>query len=177
MPSSDAIRILDKFRSWLAHLDAELVLDEDLAGLNEVFVRLYDLKTEVDLVARAAMKRATGLMGDVLGAEAVVEDGRILEIESKVSRTNWDNEALRRAVIDQSLSHLVADDDGVIDPVRAETITKVVEALLAVWSMPGYDAKKGGLKSLGLRPDDFCESTWSTAFKVRPAPTPLEIPE
>lgn len=178
VPTQDGpvvIEELDEFRSWLADLDAGLPDVEDGATLNEVFIRLHDLKAEIDIVARAAMTRAAELMGDDEGR--AVEDGRVLEVEWKPRRTNWDSVALRDEVLGRSLDHLVADENGEIDPVRIEMIPLVVEAIMSVWSLPGYDAKKGGLTKLGIEPGEFCETTWTKALKVRPAPEELEIPE
>lgn len=127
---------------------------------------LHDLGTVIDKIEtavdslketrdEAAAKLATGLP---FGTAFVAwPDVRPMKPRFPKDRTKWDNELLNAAVLRRILED---QPDRLVDPDTGQPFDprETVDAVLDVVSLNGSNAKVGGIKRLGLDPDDYCHA-------------------
>lgn len=128
-------------------------------------VYLHDLGTIVDKIetvldslketqAEAAARLAQGLP---FGTSFVAwPDLRPMKPRFPKDRTKWDNELLQAAVVRRIIEE--TPRLGNMDTGEAYDARETVDRVLDVVSLNGSNAKTGGIKRLGLDPDDYCHA-------------------
>lgn len=124
------------------------VTDDNLPGA----LGILDVLTVTAQIVAATKKLLATQVGNRLGPDKAVIDGKPRKRHADMSRTDWDHEALLRCVLD---SRRIDTDTG---EVLDETPT---DKLAHVYGLRGYQAKVGVLRDRGIDPDEFA----STEFR------------
>lgn len=135
------------------------------------FDALDELLDDVRLVHSLASRR----LGERMHAEHVDrldrDDAPPVELNVSKSRTGWQHDRLREKVVSTLRQLAIGDVDRVaVNPATGEpvpTFDQALDGLLYVYRLGGDAAKlgrtlkdgttKGGLRSLGIDPDDYCQ--------------------
>lgn len=134
-------------------LIAETTLDlavPEVTDLDEA-LKLRAVLRDAIAAQRAAADELDTAIGRLLGPDAQIVPGiGRVKRHPRVSRRNWDSDALKRDVLDS----LIADSNG---EVIEETPLQKIES---VWPLKGYTATPGGILKRGLEVDSYCEVEW-----------------
>lgn len=130
-------------------LESTVVTEENRDGYFAMLQRWRDTISEFRELANALeSKIAESITGQVeLG-------GNTYRRSRSVSRTQWDNDALIRTVLD---SQLVDPETGEIEP---ET---PIQKLRHIWACTGSTARLGALRKRGIEPDRYCNADYGPA--------------
>lgn len=117
---------------------------DDTAGA----LAIYEVLGQAATALSAAKKLLATAIGEALGPESQVVNGRKVKRHADVSRTQWDSDGLLRLVLDS----VRANDDG--ERIDETALDKVKH----VYGLKGYQAKVGAIRERHLDPDEFCRS-------------------
>ena len=125
----------------------------DLATIIDVIETVVDTLRETQDEVAATFARALPFGT----AFVAYPDLRPMKPRFPKDRKAWDNELLQAAVIRRILED---QPDRLVDPDTGQPFDprETVDAVLDVVSLNGSNAKTGGIKRLGLDPDDYCHA-------------------
>ena len=142
-------------------------LAEIVAATDAAIVLLRRIRAEAgEALARRAPKGSTLVEFDDLPA---------MTIRWGKNRKEWDTDRLQTEVR-QALASSIETRE-LVDPTTGETVAAagIQEALSAAWSVvsfTGSNLRVGGVKDLGIDPDEFCSSTVKPPDVQVTRPTP-----
>jgi hypothetical protein len=103
-----------------------------------------------------------------------IEGVPAIERHASKARRGWQNDDLRSKAITQlyaeAARQVAAGEGGAVDPGTGERVpawAEAVEAVAQVWNLSGSNVRLSALKSLGIDPDEYCESgktKWSLRY-------------
>lgn len=136
----------------IAREAAVLAEADDLAGLVELLVELRETAGRLRLV----IGEVEALVAERAGRRAVIDGVALVDVERPRDRRNWRSEDLFRVVLRR-----IADPEGTgeiaVDPY--ELVGRLCAELPTVLGLGASTPwKAGGLRRLGLDPDEWCES-------------------
>lgn len=111
--------------------------------------------------AAAAIEQHLVLVLDSYNERQILIDGLgLFQRERKQSRKAWQHDDLWRDVVKRGLA------ERRFDPSTGEVQTELDSVLAALRKALSPSWKTGGLKDLGLDPDEYSEGAWTDAVRV-----------